>query len=124
MGCLLTRIANEVYVVMGLGTVNLTMVTVDAGIDVIIITIIEIQPQVIQGKAPGETVGVEVHLEGEVQGVIPQTMTMKVAVAQAVAVVQDVILPVPPVPPVVEVVPPVVEVVLPAEAAALVAAVG
>lgn len=107
MVCLLTLIANEVYAGMGLGTVSLIMVMVDAGTDDIIITIIEIQLRVIQGKAPGGTVGAEVHLEVEAQDVIPQVMSMKVAEVQVVAVEQDVILPVPP-----------------AEAAALVAAVG
>lgn len=95
MACHLIRIAQEIFVGMGIGTVKRTTVMVDVGTDVIInvnIIIIETHHQITHSQAFGETVVEEDLLEVAVQVVIPQVTRTVVEEVPAVAEVQEDIL--------------------------------
>ena len=103
--CHLIRIAQEIFVGMGIGTVKRITVMVDVGTDVIIITIIittiiiETHHPITHSQASGETVVEADLLEVAEQDDIPQATRIVGAEARVEAEVQVDILPAPPAPP-------------------------
>jgi hypothetical protein len=96
--CHLIRIAQEIFVGMGIGTVKRITVMVDVGTDVIIITttIIETHHPITHSQASGETVVEADLLEVAEQDVIPQATRTVVEEVPAVAEAQEDILQVLP----------------------------
>lgn len=100
--CHLIRIAQEIFVGMGIGTVKRITVMVDVGTDVIIITIIittiiiETHHPITHSQASGETVVEADLLEVAEQDDIPQATRIVGAEARVEAEVQVDILPAPP----------------------------
>lgn len=100
--CHLIRIAQEIFVGMGIGTVKRITVMVDVGTDVIIITIIittiiiETHHPITHSQASGETVVEADLLEVAEQDDIPQATRIVGAEARVVAEVQvDILLALP-----------------------------
>jgi hypothetical protein len=100
--CHLIRIAQEIFVGMGIGTVKRITVMVDVGTDVIIITIIittiiiETHHPITHSQASGETVVEADLLEVAEQDDIPQATRTVVEEVPAVAEAQEDILQVLP----------------------------
>lgn len=103
--CHLIRIAQEIFVGMGIGTVKRITVMVDVGTDVIIITIIitiiiiETHHQITHSQASGETAVEAALLEVEERDDIPQVTRIVEAEVRVVAEVQvDILLALPALP--------------------------